>query len=340
VNCLTCDHSLGFLPSALDVSALEPVGNGNWRPLARNHSGQMHRFCDNGRQHQVCNWMVPADDAEPLCVSCRLNTVIPDLSVQGNRERWHKLEIAKRRIIYSILRFGLPMDQTDNCPKLSFKFVADVPGSAPELTGHANGLITVNIAEADDAERERRRVSLREPYRTLLGHLRHEVAHYYWDRLIANSRWLGDYRRLFGDESANYAAALRRYYEQGAPRDWQTRHVSAYATSHPWEDWAETWAHYFHIVDMVETAGWFGLKLQPIHPAARSMTADAGKVMEANLNFDCILENWFPITCALNSLNRSMGLLDAYPFVLSTSAIEKLRFIHSVVQSESSRRGQ
>jgi len=76
------------------------------------------------------------------------------------------------------------------------KCVADVDGCTPVLTSHCNGLITLNIAEADDAERERRRVKFHEPYRTLLGHLRHEVAHYYWDRLIANSKWLSGFSRL------------------------------------------------------------------------------------------------------------------------------------------------
>ncbi|MDB6023739.1 MAG: hypothetical protein JWQ04_3596 [Pedosphaera sp.] len=281
--------------------------------------------------------MASADDPNPFCVACRLNELIPDLSVPGNLERWRKLEKAKRRIVYTIMHLGLPMEGVpeEKRPALRFNFAADIAGGSPVLTGHADGLITVNIAEADDAERESRRVNLREPYRTLLGHLRHEVAHYYWDRLIANSEWLPRYRELFGVETANYDAALKQHYQQGAPPDWQARHVSAYASAHPWEDWAETWAHYFHIVDMVETAGSFGLKLKPIHPAAKTMTADPAKAGDGNASFDTVLANWFPLTHALNALNRGMGLLDVYPFVLSCGAIEKLRFVHEVVRTTS-----
>ncbi len=267
--------------------------------------------------------------------------MIPDLSVAGNRERWHKLELAKRRLVYTLLRLGLPMAgmPEEQRPALRFKFIGQVAGETPVLTGHLNGLITINIAEADDAERERRRVSLHEPYRTLLGHLRHEVAHYYWDRLIANGRWLPRFRQLFGDETDDYAAALQRYRQQGAPPDWQTRHVSAYASAHPWEDWAETGAHYFHILDMVETAGSFGMTLKPSHPAAISMTAEPQKIDPFGASFDAVLKNWFPLTHALNALNRGMGLPDVYPFVLSNQAIEKLRFIDEVVQAARGQEG-
>ncbi len=279
--------------------------------------------------------MVAIDDPNRFCISCRMNEMIPNLAISGNLDRWHKLEMAKRRIVYTLMRLGLPMEAApeQKRPALRFKFVEEVAGGAPPLTGHLNGLITINIAEADDAERERRRVSLHEPYRTLLGHLRHEVAHYCWDRLIADSKWLARFRQLFGDETTNYAAALKQHHQQGPPPDWQVGHVSAYAAAHPWEDWAETGAHYFHIMDLVETAGSFGVTLKPNHPAARSMTVDPKAFDDRNADFNKVLENWFPLTHALNSLNRSMGLPDAYPFVLSTQSIEKLRFIHEVFQT-------
>lgn len=279
--------------------------------------------------------MVAANDPNPFCVSCRLNNLIPNLSLPGNLERWYKLEMAKRRIIYTLMRLGLPMEEVPmgNRPALRFNFVGDQDGGLTHLTGHLNGLITINIAEADDAERERRRVNFHEPHRTLLGHLRHEVAHYYWDRLIARSNWLAGFRDLFGDETADYMTALMQYYQKGPPPDWQTRQVSAYASAHPWEDWAETWAHYFHIMDMVETAASFGMMLQPKHPAAKAMTANPRDAFDFKVSFDTVLENWFPLTQALNSLNRGMGLSDVYPFTLSNQAIEKLRFIHEVVQT-------
>jgi len=303
--------------------------------LAPSSSGQVYRLCNNSQQYEVCNWMIEAQDASSFCLSCRLNKLIPDLSQPGNLERWHQLEMAKRRVVYTIMRLGLPMDAAsgENRSGLGFNFIGDRNGGPPELTGHANGLIVVNIAEVDDAERERRRVAFHEPYRTLLGHLRHEVAHFYWDRLIANSKWLPDFRDLFGDETADYGTALRQYYEQGSPPDWQTDHVSAYATAHPWEDWAETWAHYFHIMDMMETAESFEITLAPNHSAAGATTAKPRNAFDVNTSWEAILENWLPLTYALNSFNRGMGLPDVYPFVLSKRAMDKLQFIHEVVGS-------
>jgi hypothetical protein len=336
VKCVHCGHTLGFLPFPPGkLSALEPGTDGNWRKLSPGLTDQFYRQCANSLQHQVCNWMISITDPNPFCVSCRLNELIPNLSAPGNLERWHKLEIAKRRVIYTIMRLGLPMDELpqENRPALRFKFVEDVAGEPPLPSGHLDGLITINIAEADDAERERRRVNLHEPYRTLLGHLRHETAHYYWDRLIAQSKWLARFRELFGDETADYTAALKQHYQQGSPPDWQLRHVSAYASAHPWEDWAETGAHYFHIIDMVETAASLGITLKLPQPAARSTTIDPRNATAPGTDFGTLLEHWFPLTQAVNSLNRSMGLLDAYPFVLSDKAIEKLHFIHEVVQS-------
>jgi hypothetical protein len=325
---------LGFLPDRGELSALESTESGAVRALA-GPTGRLYRFCNNGLQYEVCNWMVPVDDPHAFCVSCRLNTLIPNLSFQGNVERWHKLELAKRRIIYTIMRLGLPMDDVpeENRPALRFNFIGDLDGGPHWLTGHLNGLIVINTAEADDAERERRRVILHEPYRTLLGHMRHEVAHYYWDRLIANSERLRGFRNLFGDETADYGAALRQYYQNSSPFGWQARHVSAYASAHPWEDWAEAWAHYFHIVDMMETADSFGITLAPKHPAAGSMTAHPRNGFDSKVSFDEVLDNWFPLTYALNAINRGMGLHDVYPFALSDHAIEKLRFVDQVVRS-------
>lgn len=341
VLCVKCNHVLGFLPDLLDLSALEPATEkeNSWRALAAAAHQQHYHQCQNWVEHQVCNWLVPSSDDNAYCASCRRNQTIPDLTVSGNRERWQKMELAKRRLIYTVLRLGLPLDGNppENRPALQFNFLGDVPGGPSVLTGHENGLITLNIAEADDAEREKRRVSFHEPYRTLLGHFRHEAAHYYWDQLIANSSRLPRFRELFGDETQDYSVALKNYYDQGAPADWQSRHVSAYAGAHPWEDWAETFAHYLHITDTIETAAGFGITLQPKHPDAKAMTTDARKISGNGNSFDQILKTWLPLTYALNSLNRGMGLPDLYPFVLSPPAIEKLRFIHETVQSVTSK---
>lgn len=334
-RCISCGHQLGFLTSSLDLSALEAAQDDNCLPLNPAAQGQLYRHCRNEFEPDLCNWLVPADNPDPYCMVCRLNEVIPDLSITANHDRWYRLACAKRRLIYTLLKLRLPIASvaTNDRPALRFRFLSDEGAAAPVLTGHESGVITFNIIEADDAVREQRRVSMREPMRTLLGHFRHEIGHYYWDRLIANSSWQERFRTAFGDERADYAAALKSYYEVGAPSDWQERHVSAYASAHPWEDWAETWAHYLHIVDTVEVAAGFGLSLRPRHPAAKVMTADPRKAVQSAASFDVILAAWLPLTYALNSLNRSMGLPDLYPFVLSANVVEKLRFVHEVIES-------
>ncbi len=200
------------------------------------------------------------------------------------------------------------------------------------LTGHDLGDITINIAEADDAERERRRTAMHEPYRTLLGHFRHEVGHYYWDRLVRDAPALIPYREIFGDEREDYGEALKKHYKDGPPTDWREHYVSAYATTHSWEDFAETWAHYLHIVDTLETARSFGIRVEPTGLAAAETLAT--KVDFSPYTADSIepiVKAWVPLTFAINSLNRSMGLRDFYPFVLTPTIIEKLGFIHDLV---------
>ena len=334
VSCVHCGHSLGFLADVLDLSAVEHESTDLMRALAPAAHDRRYRGCENGRQHAVCNWLISADEGDPFCEACRLNDVIPDLSVTGNLSRWHRLELAKRRLVYTLLKLGLPTDgvPAENRSALGFRFLGETPGHPAPLTGHEDGVITINITEADDDVREQRRVSLLEPFRTLLGHFRHEVAHYYWDRLIADSTWLDPFRELFGDERVPYMSALQRHYREGPPIDWAERNVSAYASVHPWEDWAETMAHYFHIIDSLETAAGFGMSLCPKHPSADSMSVDTRKVAESHAGFDQLLSTWFPLTYALNSLNRGMGLPDLYPFVLSKRAVSKLRFVHEVVE--------
>jgi hypothetical protein len=322
------------LPDVLDLSALEPALNNQWQADSALAIGQIYRNCANGEQFKVCNWMVPENDPNPLCVACRLNEVIPDLADGKNPGRWEKLELAKRRCIYTFLKLGLPIQgaANDNQPPLSFRFLQDQE-NLPVKTGHANGIITVNVAEADDDEREHRRLQMHEPYRTLVGHLRHESGHYYWDRLIANSPHLKRFRELFGDETVDYDAALQTYYKQGAPADWPERTVSAYASSHPWEDWAETWAHYLHIMDTLETATSFGMSVDPDNNANNGSSKNSPIKFDERMDFDHLLADWTPLTCALNSINRGMGLSDLYPFVIPPAVVGKLRFIHEVVGS-------
>jgi hypothetical protein len=335
--CVSCGRRLAFLPDIAEIGSLDPGDQDTWvSPLAGASSGG-YRLCANYTTQNVCNWAIPADDPEPLCRSCRLTTVIPDLTVPGNAEAWYRLEVAKRRLVYTLLHLRLPVANKSDDPEtgLAFEFLANPrdPGAPPVLTGHAGGVITINLAEADDAERERRKQALHEPYRTLLGHVRHEVGHYYWERLIQNSDRLAAFRALFGDESADYGSALQAHYESGPPADWQARFVSAYAAAHPWEDWAETWAHYLHMTDTLETAKACGVSIRPRRrdePSTPRVPEAAGSPEAA---FDRLMASWFPLTYALNNLNRGLGVADAYPFILSEPAIEKLRFVHDVVAS-------
>jgi hypothetical protein len=279
---------------------------------------------------------VETRDPNALCVSCRQTRVLPDLSFLENRQRWYRIEVAKRRLFYTLARLGLASTDgtaTDK-PDPVYEFLADLPGGPRIMTGHNQGLITLNIAEADDDERERRRVMLREPYRTLLGHLRHESGHFYWDRLIREQGRVDAFRTVFGDEQRDYGEALQRHY--GADHsaiEWQDNFVSAYATSHPWEDWAETWAHYLHMVDLLETAAAYHTSVEV--PGSDNDAPDevANPFESRETDFDQLVHQWVPVTLMLNSLNRSLGQDDAYPFALSQGALHKLRFVHDVIHA-------
>jgi hypothetical protein len=331
--CVKCGHRLGYVPEITTLSALEPDGD-LWGALAA--AGGAYRFCANAAQ-KACNWLVEASSPDSFCLSCRHNRTIPDVTLPSNLEAWQKIEIAKHRLFYSLLRLRLPMPTRveDPAEGLAFDFLAELPqlDAAPVMTGHDNGLITISLAEADDAAREQRRVAMHEPYRTLLGHFRHETGHYFWDRLVRDRDQLDACRALFGDDRQDYAQALQTYYNNGAPADWQSRFVSAYATAHPWEDFAETWAHYLHIVDTLEIARAFGLSTHP--------RLTRGDELDASVDFDPyrapgmvpLIDSWLPLSLALNSLNRAMGQSDLYPFVLSQPAIDKLGFVHDLVDA-------
>lgn len=337
VHCVNCGHPLAYLPDLGVVGSLEPAGENAWRSPIPRAAEKTYRLCENYTSQNVCNWAVPEDDPNPLCRSCRLTRVIPDLTRPTNKEAWYRLEVAKRRLVYTLLALRLPLSGKADQPDrgLAFEFLADPDdASAPRvLTGHAAGVITVNVAEADDAERERRRVQMHEPYRTLLGHFRHESGHFYWDQLVRDSDRLDGFRQLFGDEGADYSAALARHHAEGPPGDWPARFVSAYASSHPWEDWAESWAHYLHMTDTLETAAACGVSLRPPRPGDPELPAVPNPVEGPPESFDELMAGWFPMTYLLNNLNRGLGLPDGYPFVLSAPAVEKLRFVHETVRA-------
>jgi len=333
-RCGRCGHALGFLPGEMTLSALEPDG-ADWRALAV--EGERFRSCANAAWG-ACNWLIPTPSDETLCVACRHNLIIPDISLPENVPNWQKLERAKHRLIYSLLRLKLPLANRVDDPDhgLAFEFLAVAPDTPKVMTGHDNGLITLAVQEADDAERERVRQEMGEAYRTLLGHFRHEVGHYYWDVLVRDGGRLDACRTCFGDDSQDYAAALQRHYAEGPPPDWSQRFISAYATSHPWEDFAETWAHYLHIVDTLEVGAAFGLSVGP-------KVADGE--LDVALDFDPygsgdvtrLVDAWLPLTIAVNSLNRAMGQPDLYPFVLTPEVVGKLGFIHDLIHNRMGR---
>jgi hypothetical protein len=245
-------------------------------------------------------------------------------------DKWKKLEIAKHRLIYSLLVLNLPFQPKveDDDQGLRFDFLNDTSAQSKILTGHSSGVITINAAEADEVERISNLINLGEKYRTLLGHFRHEVGHYYWDRLIKDSDFIEQFRKLFGDETIDYNTSLQKHYNQGAPPNWSDNFISPYAAAHPWEDWAESWSHYLHMMDTLETAHSFGVTIR--NNVQQSVEANIQRDPYSCTNFDEIIAMWLPLTFAVNSLNRSMGHADFYPFVISVPVIEKLRFIHHV----------
>jgi hypothetical protein len=335
VLCENCGRALGYLTDITEISALDPVPGGGWTVLAA--PKKAYKFCRN-YDAGMCNWMVPADDEAGFCAACRHNRVIPDLSTPGNDALWRKLETAKHRLFYSLLRLDLPLENRTDNPEhgLAFDFLADPPEThvSQVMTGHDKGLITLALKEADDATREKVRSEMREPYRTLLGHFRHEIGHYFWDRLVATAPgWLDAFRALFGDDRQDYDAALKRHYEEGPPPNWQDSFISMYATTHPWEDFAETWAHYLHIVDTLETASAFGLKVKP-RRARGALAAAIDFDPYKTGRMDKLIDAWLPIEFATNSMNRSMGLTDLYPFLLSPRVIEKLAFVHALTHRQ------
>jgi len=338
--CLACQTPLGYEPVAGEVRALAPgPKEKTWQIHGETKDPVVYKRCENFDSPAGCNWLLPADDPLTLCLACRLNRTIPDLSDADNARYWRAIENAKRRLVAHLIALELPIkskEHEDPEHGLMFDFLRSPPDGPRVLTGHADGLITLNVEEADDAKREKIRHDLREPYRTLLGHFRHEVGHYYWDRLIAGTPWHEPFRALFGDERADYAAALKTNYEKGPPPDWRDRHISSYASVHPWEDWAETWAHYMHLTDSLDTALGFGIsgndveteiepfKLEDMYAPAH---ADAKRVLS-------LINSWLELITVLNELSRSMGQQDFYPFVMSRPVLRKLHFIHLVVKGE------
>ena len=319
-SCVSCGEAVGYCPESARLLVLSKPENTGVR------------LCANAGQ-QACNWLVTADSNAEFCNSCALSEIIPDLSDPANNAAWRRIEAAKRRLLYTLYALRLPVTsrEQDTEQGLSFHFLKGTE-EKPVMTGHDDGIITLNVDEADFAFRENMREKMGEGYRTVLGHLRHEIGHYYWDRLIADAGKLDLFRGCFGDESASYEEALERHYKFGPHPNWGEWFISAYASMHPWEDFAETWAHYLHMVDTLETARSHGLTLR-----AQATNKTGERVATERLeffDFESLAIGWNAVTLAMNSLNRSMGMKDAYPFVLTQAVLGKLRFIHELILAQ------
>ncbi|HEV3222997.1 MAG TPA: putative zinc-binding peptidase [Puia sp.] len=328
--CLHCGYSLGFNANALSLITLVPEDDHLY--LNIQNKQEKFRYCKNA-EYATCNWLVPSMQESEYCQACELNRVIPALTSEENLKRWKNIEVAKHRLVYSLLRLRLPVSKKRDNEEtgIAFDFLADSSPKEKVITGHDNGVITLNIEEADEAARVRHKLDLGEKYRTLLGHFRHEIGHYYWESLIKNSDALEKCRLLFGDEEVDYSKALEAYYKNGAPPNWSEYYISPYAASHPWEDWAETWAHYLHLMDTLETAFSFGIRIQPdMVQDTKSIQASIQQDPYDMTDFNQIIKWWLPLTFAVNSLNRSMGHSDFYPFVISEPVVKKLQFIHEL----------
>jgi hypothetical protein len=346
-RCLACGAALGFDPERLAMISLEPDGDeGLWREAQSDDAAASAtaqkafrwRRCVNLESASGCNWLVAEHDDQadtpPQCRCCRLLRTVPDLSSAQNTLWFQRVETARRHLVATLLGLGLPVRSRlseDTERGLAFDVLLAEPGQPAVVTGHADGVITIDLHEADDAQREQRRTALGEPYRTLLGHLRHESGHYFWQRLVRDdAERLAEWRECFGDERQDYAQALQRHYSEGAPVDWSMRFVSAYASAHPWEDWAETWAHYLHISDTLDTARSYGLDgsmvaldYEPLQGDDASLGDDPG--------FAALLRSWMELSGVLNELSRSMGVADFYPFVLSPQGVRKLHAVHRLI---------
>lgn len=340
--CPACGFTLGYDPGA-DGFLFLGDGATTWRDI----DGSAHDrvVCANNNEYGVCNWLVGTDDATPYCRACRHNRTIPDLTVPTVPERWGKIEEAKRRMFHTLIKLGLPLEtkaeEVGKIQGLAFDFLydpaAEQEGSAQIYTGHDGGVVTLNLIEADDAKREQMRRKMGEPYRTLLGHFRHEVGHHYWSRLVATDQQeLAAFRETFGDETVDYGQALQDHYAGNGGKVWTDDYVSYYATAHPWEDFAETFAHYLHMVDTLATIGGFGMRMAPL-PGPESQSPVEVDFDPYGASTQQLAAQMVPYSFALNAVNRSMGQPDLYPFHLSAAITAKIDYVNRLIAKAAGR---
>jgi hypothetical protein len=326
-RCPRCDQLVFFENSECLNCGLELRFSADRLAVVGVRDGDDVQRCAN-QDIAGCNWLLDAPAEDGLCVSCRLTRTRPDDSDTGGLAAFAETEAAKRRVVFEILHLGLPLRSWEDQPGgLGYDLLSSADESV--IIGHEDGIITIDLAESDDPHREQIRQQMGEPYRTMLGHLRHETGHYYWPVLVEQTGRVEDYRALFGDERADYGEAMTHHYDNGPTPGWEDDHVSAYATMHPWEDWAETFAHYLHIRDTLQTAAAYGMRVDI--PGEKILSTNPSIDVNDEQPFAAILADWLPLTYALNAVNRSMGRDDLYPFVLSPAVIEKLTWVHHAV---------
>jgi hypothetical protein len=320
-ECTNCGTSVGYHYPSLSLVAVAPEGallDGTRWVRCANWSWQ-------------CNWVVSQEDESGRCFACRLTRRRPESDDTIALEKLADTAVALRRLLVQLFELGLPVvPYYEREGGLAFDLLSSRSGGSVTI-GHADGVITIDLAESLDAHREALRVRLGEPYRTMLGHFRHEVGHYYQQVLVASEPLLGECRALFGDERASYSDALERHYVFGAPEDWAESFISEYATMHPWEDFAETFAHYLHITGTLATAAAAGVVLD----SDRVDGVIAHDVVPAldysDLGLDRALSDWHWLSMMFNRVNRSMGQRDLYPFTLTQPVVDKLAFVHGLV---------
>jgi hypothetical protein len=318
--CVKCGHRLGFSPETLELHALSPLGHGRWQPIGQI---QTYRFCENAK-HDVCNWLVADEDHNRFCRACRHNRLIPN-----DMSKWRRISEAQRHLVYAFLKWSLPAPDRHQDPQggLVFDYLEDqtFPDGTfkPSITGHDEGVISIRAAEADDSLREAVRSQMNEPYRTLLGHFRHESGHFIWNQMVRNAGQIAPFRQVFGDESLDYDLATQHHYREGPPKFWKDSYISAYASMHPWEDFAETFAHVLHITDALETAQCYDMGFDEADEAS----LDPYRV----LDFKRLAEAWVPLSVAINSIHKAMGERPLYPFILTPKVKQKLNFVHRLI---------
>ena len=318
VNCMSCGRTIGLNPNTWAFELIKERSH----PDIEKSQGRS-AICNNGFEYGVCNWIQEPDSQNGLCLACSFNRYIPRLDTQENISRWKVLELAKRRLLFNSLRLNIRWSSGWVLPNggLLFDFLEDSRTSAKVdptefvSTGYSDGVITINLLEADPAQRAAQKTANNEVYRTVLGHMRHESGHYIWDLLHSENETRESFKHTFGDPEQNYHEALTDFYSNGQSPEWAENYITPYASSHPVEDWAEMWGHFLHIIDGLETAKEHHL-----------IGSDSNQMSMREK-----LAAWQDLTIKLNEMNRSMGRNDLYPFVICEPVVQKFEYIDELI---------